>query len=265
MKKSEILAAWCAALLAVALMSNSDGVAEHQGKDRTGAPGSQPPCTQCHSNGSFSVNPNVMLTDLDEATDFTVYLPGQTMRLVFTISATGNPSGFGFQATALLANNANAGTFINPSANAQLENVGGRHIVEHNDLSPSNVFTVDWIAPEAGSGAVTVYYSTLAANGNGGTSGDSFSGGSMTFAEGTVSAICASECTNSADGGQIKDQALLWNSSVAGQLHAFNLQGQWSGSWRLAHGTNRIPLSELPKGFVILSTDSGQGLRIWNP
>ena len=206
-----------------------------------------------------------MLTDVDETTDFAIYLPGQTMRFLFTVGASGNPSGFGFQATVLLDDNSNAGTFTNPSANAQLENVGGRHIVEHNDLSASNVFTVDWIAPAAGSGDVTVYYSMLAANGNGGTSGDSYSGGSITFAEGTVSAVCRPESHALSEGGQIQGQFLTWNTPASTQLHAFNLQGQWTSVWRLEPGINRIPLSDLPKGFVILSTDTGRGMRIWNP
>ena len=38
-----------------------------------------------------------------------------------------------------------------PSGNAQLEDVDGRHIVEHDATSASNVFEVSWTAPAAGS------------------------------------------------------------------------------------------------------------------
>lgn len=265
MKKTRIIGLGCTTALALGLMANSAGVAEHQDKDRTGAPGSQPACTQCHSGGNFAPQPMVMLTDLEETTDFIFYLPGQTMRLVFTVNASNSPSGFGLQATALLADNSNAGTFSNPSANAQLENVGGRHIVEHNDLSASNTFTVDWTAPAAGSGDVTVYYASLAANGNGGTAGDSFAGGSMTFTEGAATAICGPDCRFEDAAPAVRSGALEWTTNAAEHLQAFSVNGRLLGAWNLQPGLNRLDVSSLPSGLVLFAAEGGRVARIWNP
>jgi hypothetical protein len=44
---------------ALALMSHHNGVAEEQNKDRTGAPGSQQPCSACHNSGSYDVTPSI--------------------------------------------------------------------------------------------------------------------------------------------------------------------------------------------------------------
>ena len=265
MKKTRIAGVGCTVVLALGLLGNSDGVAEHQGKDRTGAPGSQPACTQCHNGGNFAPQPSVMLTDLEETTDFLAYLPGQTMRLIFTVSASNAPAGYGFQATALLASNANAGTFSNPSSNAQLQNVGGRHIVEHNALSASNQFTVDWTAPAAGSGPVTVYYASLAANGNGGTAGDAFAGGSMTFIEGTATSICGPDCLTSSANPTLLDGEVQWEVPTAEYVQAFSADGRLLGSWSLRPGLNRMDISALPTGIVLFVSDKGKVQRFWKP
>lgn len=257
------MAVGCTSLLALGLMGNSDGVAEHQGKDRTGAPGSNQPCTQCHSGGAYTLSPQVWLMDTDETTEYIAYLPGETMRLTFNVISTGMPAGYGLQATALLSDNSNAGTFINPSANGQLENVGGRHIFEHNDLSTSNTFKVDWTAPPAGSGPVTVYFATLGANGNGGTAGDSYAGGSITFEEGAATAICGPDCT-ALPAPTVRTGQLEWHAAQPVTLQAFNMAGQALQSWNLRPGLNALNLEELPQGALIFAADDGQVFRFLN-
>ena len=44
------------------LMSNSSGVAHQQNKDRTGAPGSDNTCQQCHAGGNYNPEINVYLS-----------------------------------------------------------------------------------------------------------------------------------------------------------------------------------------------------------
>lgn len=166
-------------------MSNSDGVAEDQNNDRTGAPGSSNPCNQCHSGNSFQLETTIGFfnTDTDEMVN--EFIAGQTYRVDFTINTTAGstPAVYGFQATALAPNdNSNAGSFSMPSSNTQLEDVNGRHIVEHNSASSSNVFSVEWTAPE-GLGQVDWYWSALGANGTGSTSGDTYIGSSFSLAE----------------------------------------------------------------------------------
>lgn len=265
MKKTRLLSIGCTGLMALGLMANSAGVAEHQGKDRTGAPGSDQPCSQCHNSGAFSPQPVVMLTDLDETTEFMAYIPGETMRLRFEVNASSTPAGYGLQATALLEDNSNAGTFSNPSSNGQLEDVAGRHIFEHNDLSSSNTFTVDWTAPEVGSGPVTVYVASLAANGNGGTAGDGFGGTSLVIQEGAPTNICGPDCGEPVGEPFVRDGGVEWTVRSATSVQAFNMNGQLLQTWTLRPGNNRLMLNTLPTGHLILSGESGQVLRLWNP
>ena len=106
----------------------------------------------------------------------TTFVPFTEYYVVFEVDASGAPAGYGFQATAVFGNGDNAGTFISCTDNAQLEDVNGRHIVEQNDLSPSNTFGLFWGAPAGGEGPVTFYASMLASNGAYGNNGDSTRG-----------------------------------------------------------------------------------------
>ena len=165
MKQSTLLVfAVSAALLG--LMASSQGVAEAQNRDRTGAPGSDPICTSCHS-GYATASASFEVVDAATQEAATAYTPGQEylVRMVFT---GGNATSvYGMQSTVVLSDGSNAGTFSAPSGNAQLEEVDGRHIVEHNAASASNVFEVTWTAPAAGSGNADFYMSALECNGNG--------------------------------------------------------------------------------------------------
>ena len=186
MVRTTIVFFGCLATAIFFLTSHHNGVAEQQNKDRTGAPGSQPICSACHSGGNFDVSSFVMMTDLQNTTEFNAYSPGETYLLHFILNeGSGGAAGFGFQSTLIDSNGNSAGTFSNPSANGQLENVNSRHIFEHNDLSAANTFTVQWTAPVAGTGDVTAYFAGIAANGNGGTGGDAVYSGSMSWPEGS--------------------------------------------------------------------------------
>lgn len=173
------------AVLLVAFLSNSNGVAHQQNKDRTGAPGSDNTCQQCHSGGSFGTGVNAFLVAEGDMALSDTYLPGADHMLVVTVSGSGSPAGFGVHGTVVFDDGSNAGTFSDQDANdcIWLDEVNGRHIFEQNDLCSSGTFQVEWEAPAAGSGPVTVYVASIAANGNGTASGDSFGGGSFTFNE----------------------------------------------------------------------------------
>ena len=161
--------------LCVLMMGASDGVAEIQNKDRTGTPDGDNNCNQCHNDGNFSASINISVQD-GMGNEVDTYLPGETYTVGYLITSTGNPSGYGFQSTVLLEDLSNAGTFMNPSANAQLESVNdapisNRHVVEHSSASATGVFSVDWVAP-ASSGDVTFYASGNVVNGDNNSDGD---------------------------------------------------------------------------------------------
>lgn len=153
---------------AMALVANSNGVAEQQGANRTGEPGTDPTCTQCHNGGDFGTMTSIEVTHQDSVGAVSAYLPGTEYVLNITVNTNnGTAPAHGMQSTAIDANGNNAGTFSDPSSNAQLESVDGRHIFEHSQASSSNTFSATWVSPTIGGGDVTFYASGLAVNGNG--------------------------------------------------------------------------------------------------
>lgn len=174
----------CALGIVASLIAASGGVAAEQNKDRTGAPGSSPVCTNCH-NGSGAATASFQILDATTEQPVKSYVAGQdyVVRMVME----GGSGSYGAQGTVVLDNGDNAGSFSNPSANTQLEDVGGRHIVEHNNPSASPVFEATWTAPASGSGPANFYMSGLAVNGNNATSGDVYAGTSLTLPEATSS------------------------------------------------------------------------------
>ncbi len=171
----------------VALLSNSSGVAHQQNKDRTGAPGSDNTCQQCHAGGSYAPTVQAFLV-VDGAIEVPNYIPGAVHSLMVQVNSTGSPAGYGVQGTVLLADNSNAGELVDQDSGdcIWLDEVDGRHIFEQNDLCSSGMFEVEWVAPPAGSGPVTVYVATVTANGNSTSSGDVFEGAQFQFNEGVV-------------------------------------------------------------------------------
>lgn len=180
--RSSFILLCMAALSYVLLTAHSSGVAQIQNQDRTGAPGSNNPCSQCHSGGNFGASTTLEVIDPNTMLSISEYVPGETYIYRVTVGHSG-ASRFGFQSTAVFDNTQNAGTFQSPGANVQLEDVGGRHIVEQSTGSLINVFESEWVAPEAGNGQVGFYASGLAANGNGSSSGDQYAGAELFIAE----------------------------------------------------------------------------------
>ena len=185
MKISKVFALILVLISAMVLSSNSNGVAHQQNKDRTGAPGSENTCQQCHSGGSFGTGVDAFLLAEGDMALSDTYMPGAAHVLVVTVSGSGSPAGYGVHGTVVFDDGSNAGTFSDQDANdcIWLDEVNGRHIFEQNDLCSSGTFQIEWEAPAAGSGPVTVYVASIAANGNGTASGDSFGGASFTFNE----------------------------------------------------------------------------------
>ncbi len=81
-----------------------------------------------------------------------------------------------------------AGTLSAPSSNAKLSTTNNRTILEHKARSISGTFTVQWKAPSAGTGSVSIYGTGLAVNGSS-TSGDQARtlSSAVVLTEGTIS------------------------------------------------------------------------------
>jgi len=255
-------------VFALTLMSHHNGVAEEQNKDRTGAPGSSQPCSACHSTGSYDVTPSITVYPFEGAdTPVTEFMPFTEYFVVFEVDASDNPAGYGFQATAVFGNGDNAGTFIGCSDNAQLEDVGGRHIVEQNDISTSNTFSLIWGAPAGGEGDVTFYTSMLAANGAYGNTGDSYAGTSLTLGEAVTDIGCPS-CMDASQPTRIwaTDHSVHIESTIALSLDAYAVDGRWLKSMNFPAGKHQLSTTDWGVRGLVIAQFSGKdasGNPVW--
>ena len=234
-----------------ALLSHSNGVAEEQNKDRTGAPGSTQPCTHCHSpTSSFDASSIISILDVD-GNEISEYIPGIEYDVEFKVSADG-AAAYGFQATSVLANGSNAGNFTNPGTNVHLESVGSRHIVEHSDQHVSGVFTTTWTAPETGSGAVGFYMAGLAVNLANGNSGDSHHATALSLTEGVNTGVNAEAC-NELTLPVVTDNGIVWTAPIQGAFQVYDLSGKLNYSAQLnSDEVLNIPAGEISSGLHIL-------------
>jgi hypothetical protein len=138
---------------------------------KSGSPGDGgQTCTSCHAGTATSVNgwitSNIPVSG---------YVPGTT----YAITVTGTHTGvvlFGFEATAENAAGAKVGTFTITNS-TQTKLINSNQAVTHKQAGTtptgsSKTWSFNWTAPSPGVGTVTFYSALLAANGNGGTSGD---------------------------------------------------------------------------------------------
>ncbi len=244
-------------------LSNSNGAGTAQGQDRTGSPVGNGSCanTGCHNGGNFS--PSVSLTLLDDNNNaVSAYVPGDTYTLQVTTNASNDPVEYGFQATALLGDNAEAGSFTDGDGYKLLD-LAGRGYVEQESPQSSPTFNVTWTAPAAGAGSVSFYSSTVAANNANGSGGDNGA---------TATPLAVEEDTGSStqEPGVGKMQLTIAPNPV-GSTMAYNAVGRQNGTYtvsltdafgkivksetvNLTTGENRrtLEVNDLAKGVYIL-------------
>ena len=207
----------------VGLMASSGGVAEQQNQDRTGAPGSNSPCSACHNAAGTNASASWQIVDPLTNQEVTTYLAGQDYLVRMVVEST-NANRYGAQGTVVFSDGSNAGTFSSPAGNVQLEDVNGRHIIEQNSLSNSNVFEVTWTAPAAGSGDAKFYMSGLACDGDGGTVGDAYDGASFTLPEEGTSSLADLSLSGTRPVAQFGQWT--WTAPTEGQFVVADLAGR---------------------------------------
>ena len=166
-----------------------NGVTSSAGKSgKSGAPGENT-CIQCHSSNALN-DPTGSITVNVAGVTNGQYTAGQTYQVSVTIAKTGQ-SLFGFSAVALDASGQNAGTLIaGADSHTEMSAASGtnRNYVTHNAngglASNQKTFTFSWTAPSSGS--VNFYFTGLAANNNGGTTGDFVYSSTLTMAPATM-------------------------------------------------------------------------------
>ena len=148
---------------------------------KTGSPNDNASCTQCHNNAVLATGATIT-TNIPS----TGYIPGD----IYTINANINQSGvniFGFEITA----EENAGStktgdfYITNSNETQFTNNSTAVTHKAGGTSGTNgrSWSMDWEAPNSGTGAVTFYGGYVSANGNGNQNGDTYHSATLTVNE----------------------------------------------------------------------------------
>jgi hypothetical protein len=236
---------------------NSPGAMQVQGIDRTGSPFSPATCQTCHSANAFS--PSVDIQLLENGLPVTDYTPGDTYTLQVVINAAPQASRFGFQSVALTADaNQQAGTFQNPPSGIAIRNSQGRQYPEQSFKSLTDSFTLTWIAPVSGSGAVRFYAAGIAANNNNSSSGDGSANAVLEIAEGNASSIVTYNSLTPLKVVPAVGGISLLSTEQSGMLRVFDMGGRQITEVLVPEGAAHfIPLPQLPPAVYVAHWQSG--------
>ena len=232
--------------------SNSNASGSPGGK--TGSPTDGTSCTGCHYAGVGTGA--TIITNIPSSG----YVPNQ----VYTITANINQSGinkFGFEITAEEANfgSAKKGSFLVTNSN-ETKFVNNNDAITHKaggtSGSNSKSWSMDWEAPNTGTGAVTFYGSFMAANGDGTNSGDTYHSANLSVNEGIINSINNISSKNQMIFNSITKTIELPDNA---ELLVYNMEGKLV----LSSNKKHISLSHLPNGiYLIKSANNSQRVLI---
>ena len=248
MKNNIIITFFCITIISIGLLASSNGVAEAQDQDRTGAPGSSESCTLCHSPSSINASTSISIFNTN-GEEITAYIPGENYEVNFVVSGNG-AAGFGFQATSILTDGSNAGEFSNPGDAVQLEAVGGRHLVEHSTPNTTGIFTATWNAPDVGSGDVGFFMAGIAANLQNQNWGDGHDETALSLTESSGNGI---------EENVIMEQPIatahgvILNPKVDGTIAIFDIRGRQNFTREVfSNETINVKTSQMSRGIQII-------------
>lgn len=265
--KKTLLFTLSVGMIYLTLSSNSSGPTSGNNPTTLATTG----CTPCHGS---SVNTATMgtITIKEMPGGMTVtdgkYKPGQKYEITLNGSNTTLDS-FGFVMIATdNPGNAQAGVFANPGTSTQITAKSGLDVFEHSTPiagGGTNSFSaqVEWTAPAAGTGDVTMNVAINAVNGDGGSNGDQFN---------TISVTLNETPTNSVSNINTIKQVNLYpnpatnniNINVAGNstykydIYAVNGSIISSGSFT---GNVLVDITEMPVGNYFLKVSDDKDLK----
>ena len=225
--------------------SNSNATGSVGGK--TGSPTDGASCTGCHSGG---VETGATITSDIPSSG---YIPGG----VYTITANINQSGinkFGFEITAEEANfgSAKKGTFFitnNTETKLTNNNKAVTHKLGGTQGSGMKSWSMDWEAPNSGTGSVTFYGAFMEGNMDGSNLGDTYHSATLTINEGVINSTNNMYSENPIIFNSItKKIELLDNSAIS----VYNLNGKLV----LSSNKKYTNLSHLSNGTYIIKSEN---------
>lgn len=242
--------------------------------DYTGSPFSQGGntfCAECHTGGIF--NSSTLISLLDAGTPVTEYEPGKLYRLKVSVATTnGTPAGYGFQTLVLGPTNLNAGAFgaVLPSG-TRMNTQAGRRYFGHNMMRSSPDVEIDWTAPAAGTGNITIYAAGNAVNNNDNSTGDSPSRNILVVAEKVVSNVGSVENlafeTRLLENPVRENLSLFVKNGISRNLQIafYDQQGRLVKieNHRTGEGNQvlQFPMTDFKKGLYFLRVGDGQQSR----
>ncbi len=199
----------------------------------SGAPGDGN-CTSCHDGTVNSGSASAAITSSPSLSGG--YTPGSDHTISVTISNSSSPNDklFGVDAVALLSSGANGGTVTITNTTLtkiKTHTVGSNtrtHVVHtgSGNVGPNTqTFSFKWTAPAAGKGTVTIYASLLAADGDGGTTGDQVYTTSLAATEITTSVLSPPQLiypSNNAIDRLLTEQ-FRWNKATDAQSYLIQI------------------------------------------
>jgi hypothetical protein len=161
----------------ILFLANASGVPQAV----TGAPGeSGLSCNACHSGGNFSTQIRIDL--LQEGNPVNAYQPGESYQLRVQVSGQNNPKSFGYELVCLKASdNSDLGVWSQLGDRVRTRTMLNRVYLQQSAPKTDGIFTANWKAPLTDVGPVNFYFSGLAVNLNGTTSGDQHAVSSFTL------------------------------------------------------------------------------------
>ena len=224
--------------------SNSNSTGSPGGK--TGSPMDGVSCTACHYAGlgnDASITTNIPVSG---------YVPNETYTITANILQSGIDN-YGFEITSEEENfgSAKTGTFFVTNSN-ETKLVNNNTAITHtiggtNAINNMKSWSMDWEAPNTGTGTITFYGAFIAANGDGTNSGDTYHSATLSVTEGSVSTTESIYLENNIIFNSITKTIESINNS---KLSVYNLEGKLI----LSSNKRYTNLTDLSKGTYIIKS-----------
>ncbi|MDC0249731.1 T9SS type A sorting domain-containing protein [Flavobacteriales bacterium] len=225
------------------ITSNSNSTGSVGGK--TGSPTDGASCTACHYAGSgtgATITTNIPPSG---------YIPNQVYTITANIQEVGKFK-FGFEISAEEANfgSAKTGSFMITNS-SETKFVNNNTAITHKAGGTSGVnsknWSMDWEAPNAGTGGVTFYGAFLGTNGDGSNSGDTYHQATLTINE---------EIINSSENISSENQIIFNSSNKTIEVLNKSAISVYSLEGKLMLSSNKkyTNLSHFSKGTYIIKS-----------